>query len=640
MKISHKMKKNTTIFITIVLSSLFFLFLYCFDNKYTYISPQGVNGLLILSESDIENNPIRFLNHGWAFYPNLLLTPEDFKEGDPDYYMRYISIGSNMSLNADSADISPYGSGTYVMHLKLPETISTYALELSEIFSAYKLYIDDKLLLEIGNPDKTNYKDLTQNKIITFEKSGFTTITIAVSNYSHFYGGLVYPPSFGTSDELNLFSLIRLGITITSATMAIITTIICFYLGFKMKQKNTLLFSLLCIAMCFFTSYPLLNNIFILPTFPWRTFELTSGIVIMLLIFILHNRMCNTKPIIAFISNTLIGLFCIITLLFGIFSYTLQNWMISFYSNLTLYFKLFTATYLIFTSYVTTQKQDVYLKSLLYSSLFFACSCLWDRLLPTYEPILGGWFMEWGALALVFGIGVVILRNIIEAYSYNLTFAEEYRQVNRQLAMQTEYSRQIKEHSDEKRRITHDFRQHLRTITSMAESSKENVILNYLHEVSDVLDTSTSNIKITFCDNPAVDALLSYYFNMATQRNIKIDIMLNIPDNLTLSDVELCTILGNLLENSIEACELLSKDDGMIFLSSKISSQMYFILVENTYDGKSNMINSKFISRKSDKNLHGIGLQSIDKIIKSHNGTIEIYPLEDKFRVAIYIPLN
>lgn len=640
MYIKHSVKKTTTIFIAIAVSSLFFLCIYSFDNKYTYNTSQGVNSLLVLSENDIKNNPVRFLNHGWAFYPGVLLRPTDFKNGDPNYYMRYVSIGSNMSLTTDSTDISPYGSGTYVMHLKLPETVATYALELPEIYSAYRLYVDDKLLLEIGNPDKDTYKDLTQNKIITFEKSGFVTITIAVSNYSHFYGGLVYPPSFGTSDGVNLFNLIRLIITIASITLAIVTAIICFYLGFKMKQQNTLLFSLLCIAMCFFTSYPLLNNIFILPTFPWRTFELTSGIVILLLILILHNRMCNTKPIIAVISNTLVGVFCIITLLFGVFSYTLEPWMIKLYSNLVAYFKFFTATYLIVTSYVTTKKQDIYLKPLLYSSIFFACSCLWDRLLKTYEPIFGGWFMEWGALVLVLGIGVLILHNIIKAYSYNLTFAEEYRQVTRQLVMQKEYSRQIKEYSDENRRITHDFRHHLRTISLMAESSNKNEILTYLTTVTEILNSSKTIATRNFCDNTAVNALLNYYFNMATQKNIMIDIKLNVPNNISLSEVDLCSILGNLLENSIEASELLPQNEGKIFISSKISSQMYFILIENNYDGRSSILNNKLTSRKSDKSRHGIGLQSISKIIERHNGTVEIYPLVDKFRVAIYLPLD
>lgn len=73
-------------------SSLFFLGLYQFNNKYSQNTIQAANGILALSEEELQKSPVRFLVSGWAFYPDALLTPEEIR--DESHYMRYLSIES------------------------------------------------------------------------------------------------------------------------------------------------------------------------------------------------------------------------------------------------------------------------------------------------------------------------------------------------------------------------------------------------------------------------------------------------------------------------------------------------------------------------------------------------------------------
>lgn len=87
--------------LSVLLASLFFSGLYRFNNKYTQHTTQPINGLLILSEADMEQHPSRYLWHDWAYYPNVLLTPADFQDGDPDRYMTYVN------LSPETAWISP-----------------------------------------------------------------------------------------------------------------------------------------------------------------------------------------------------------------------------------------------------------------------------------------------------------------------------------------------------------------------------------------------------------------------------------------------------------------------------------------------------------------------------------------------------
>ena len=99
-------------------SSLFFLGLYQFNNKYSQNTIQAANGILTLSEEELQKSPVRFLVSGWAFYPDALLTPEEIR--DESHYMRYLSIGEQTNFSSP-ANPSPYGCGTYQMTFFLPE---------------------------------------------------------------------------------------------------------------------------------------------------------------------------------------------------------------------------------------------------------------------------------------------------------------------------------------------------------------------------------------------------------------------------------------------------------------------------------------------------------------------------------------
>lgn len=641
-------KKSCAFWLTIIISSLFCLSCYHFDNKYTYPGTQPANGLLAISEEDIKEDPLRFLCRGWAFYPDTLLTPKDFTSGSPSNYMIYTFIGEHTRFDGIGNRNTSHGSGTYVMNLNLPKKLNTYSLEIPEIFSAYKLYINNHLVFQMGNPDPKHYQARTQTQIVSFEASESTTIILAVSDYSHFYSGMVYPPSFGIPSAISLSRDIRLGICLFADTIGIIAALLSLYFGIRMKHKNAILFSVLCFAMCIFTSYPLVHSIASMPVFPLYALELASGQLVTLLVLILHNGICNVMPLYRFISCITAGLFTFLSLLYGLFSAFLTVPIMNIFYVLLFLFKACTALYLLFTAYMSLQARDDDVRPLFYAAVVYAAAFLWDRILPVYEPIHGGWFLEWGSLLLVLSIGYTLWRDVVSAYAYNLTFSEEHRQVTRQLSMQTEYTRQLTEQSEENRRLNHDFRQHLRTIIGIAKEHNDNDIIEYLQQMTKTIQPTIPGNSLFFCQNAAVDALLRYYYGSAKEKGIDITIKLSIPDTLPLSDVETCTIIGNLLENSVEACEReiknftlsSSKKVPSILLRTEDNSQTFFLLMENTYDGKVRRKDSQFLSRKSNELRVGIGLESVRKTLRKYSGTLDIYPMKELFRIGISIPLN
>lgn len=634
-----QVKRIVAFLLTLGLTSLLCVTMYFTDNKYNEEGLRAMDGLLLVRDGDLERHPVSHLVTGWAFFPDALLEPEEFAHGFPDEYMVYTSIGERTRFDLTGDKNDPHGGGSYFLKLSLPDEPQTYAMELPEIYSAYQLYIGDRLVLQMGDPDPAHYTPRTQNHMITFDASGETTILLAVSDYSHFYSGMVYPPSFGTPLAVNMERGLRMGISLFANTLSLLAAALSFYFGLRMKHQNAKLFSLLCVVMCVFTSYGLTHSVLALPVFPWYALEMTSGYLFSLLVILLHNRICDIDPLVRRISVGTAAVFCVAALCYGLFSPWLTVPVMQVFSTLVFGFKAAAAVYLIVTAFLSLKSRSRQAAPLFYASVVYATTFVWDRVFPSYEPILSGWFIEWGSLALVGAIGYTLWRDITTAYANNLIFAEERRLMTRQLAMQTEYAKQLQKSVDENRRLTHDFRHRLHTLEGIATRFGENnELLQYLTE-----DMTAATVPIyskNFCGNVAVNALLQYYSSVMAENQIKENFRLLLPDTLTLSNVELCTVLGNLLENAVEACLRQTDGNRFIKIATTLEETLLILVVENSSDGTYQFEGGRFLSRKPGTLRFGIGLESVRHTLEQHGGTLDVYPMPEQFRVGIILPIQ
>lgn len=631
-------KRIFALFLTVAATSVLCITMFFNDNKYREESPQALEGLLAVEEDSLEAYPIRHLVSGWAFYPDVLLTPEDFTQGNPDRYMFYTSIGEETRFDSTGDRDDPHGSGSYFLRLELPKEKATYALEMPEIYSAYKLYVGERLVLQMGDPEPDSYTPRTQNHMITFEASGSTSILIAVSDHSHFYSGMVYPPAFGTPLSINTTRGLRMGIALFVDTIALLAAVLALYFGLRMRHQNAKLFSLLCIVMCVFTSYSLLHSILALPVFPWYAVEMTSGYLLSLLLVILHNRICDINSLVRRISTGVAAVFCIIAFSYGMLSAWLTVPVMRTFSVLVFIFKASIAAYLIITAFLSLKSSGRQVAPLFYASVVYATTFVWDRIFPAYEPVRSGWFIEWGSLALVGAIGYTLWRDITTAYQNSIVFEQEHRMMTRQLAMQTEYARQLQKSNDENRRLTHDFRHRLHTIEGIASQYGENnEILRYLSENEAIAANPAYNRS--FCSNVAVNALLQYYTAVTAEHRIEANFQPIIPEKLQISDVALCTVLGNLLENAVEACLRQTEGNRYIKIFADLTEKTLFLVVENSADGNYRQEGGRFLSRKPGKPRFGTGLESVQHTLEQNGGTLDAFPEADNFRAGITLPL-
>lgn len=628
------LKKYIVLLLICLCASLFFLGLFHFDNKYQQGTVQAANGVLALSEEDLEAAPLRYLVNGWTYYPNALLTPEDIQKSD--HYATYLSIGEQTHFT-DSTGQSPFGCGTYQMTFYLPHRQSGYALEIPEVFSAYRLYLNNQLVLQMGDP--TAGTSSIQNRMVTFEGGTPVTLTLAVRNYAHFYGGMIYPPAFGTMIAVNTVRGIRLVVALFGATLTLLFALLSFYLSWRMKQKDALLFATICLTMGSMVCVPVWHMLVALPIFPWYALELGTIYLLLLLIVLLQNRLCQSHFLPMAISNTIAALFFLGALGYGFLSSHLNITALKLFSAAVFCYKIFLSGYLLYISLRAVQKGKTTDHTIFYANVIATFAVVWDRLRPNYEPIIGGWFIEWGIFFIVVAIGASLWHNVVAGYSNSLIFDEERKQISRQLAMQTEYNRQNSTAIEENRRLIHDIKHHLRTIDHLATTQRQSELCRYLSQVEQQVTTTSNAVQPPYCSHPAVNALIGCYAGMAQQHQTDFQVQLELSDNVSLSDVEWCTLLGNLLDNAVEACARQQQEPRRILVAGALHGNQYFLKVENTYDGKIIPDHHRLLSRKGRSPYHGIGLSSVQQIIDAHNGELDIMPGNKSFIVGITLPL-
>ena len=100
----------------------------------------------------------------------------------------------------------------------------------------------------------------------------------------------------------------------------------------------------------------------------------------------------------------------------------------------------------------------------------------------------------------------------------------------------------------ETRRLRHDFRQHLRVLGGLAAQGDMAALTEYLKEVG---GAERDEVRFIFA-NPSLNALAGYYDTMARERGVKLEWSVSMPAELNISDVELCVLLGNLVENAVD----------------------------------------------------------------------------------------
>ncbi len=184
----------------------------------------------------------------------------------------------------------------------------------------------------------------------------------------------------------------------------------------------------------------------------------------------------------------------------------------------------------------------------------------------------------------------------------------------------------------EMRGYKHDFHNHLQTLKGQLEAGEVDRALAYIEQLDNQLMNVDTLLKT---GNVSLDAILSAKIAQAKAEKIAVTVKANVPDTLTISDLELSIIVGNLLDNAIEACRTVPGERFIrIFISIK-GNMLYFSML-NAAGAKRKKTGSLFVTRKD--GVHGFGLRRAEAIIEEHGGWVKYNSENGAFTSEFLVP--
>ena len=178
-----------------------------------------------------------------------------------------------------------------------------------------------------------------------------------------------------------------------------------------------------------------------------------------------------------------------------------------------------------------------------------------------------------------------------------------------------DHYQRMNEVQEKLRILRHDYKYHITAIREMADSGDNEGIIGYLSGIHEQLN---ENEMRDYCSNNVINALLSNYAERCAKSRIKYDVIISLPKTLTIPNYDLCIILGNLLENAVEACEKLTQDK-YVELRLKPLGQQLALMVRNSSFGILSQNDGLPISTKKEG---GHGLRSVKAVVERYDGEL------------------
>ena len=180
----------------------------------------------------------------------------------------------------------------------------------------------------------------------------------------------------------------------------------------------------------------------------------------------------------------------------------------------------------------------------------------------------------------------------------------------------------------------HDYHNHMQTLKAYLSMNQLTEMSEYLDHLEEDLDSIDIAIKT---GNTSVNAILSSKVSIAQRNNINVNCKASVPPQLKISDVHLCTIIGNLLDNAIESCQKLEVDKRFIRIYIGLFKEQLYISVTNSTNQTHRKKLTELITSK--KGEHGFGLRRIDKIVDQYDGYLNRKNEPGVFATEIMLPL-
>lgn len=184
----------------------------------------------------------------------------------------------------------------------------------------------------------------------------------------------------------------------------------------------------------------------------------------------------------------------------------------------------------------------------------------------------------------------------------------------------------------------HDYHNHIQAAGSYLELGKYEELAVYLKELDESLYEIDQIIKT---GNLMADAILNSKLSLMREYQIRTEVTAHVPAQMRITDTELCILLGNLLDNAIEACQKVPEDENrFIRIYMDILQEQFYISVMNGMQGRAVRHGDLFQSTKHGAGFHGFGLRKVNRIVEKYGGFLDRQSEEGVFATEILLPIR
>ena len=238
-------------------------------------------------------------------------------------------------------------------------------------------------------------------------------------------------------------------------------------------------------------------------------------------------------------------------------------------------------------------------------------------MIPIYPTTLytGRVLQGYIVLSIALLVLLFVFNTIFLLMATSLNRNARLRQENQLLSLQQQRYENLKTAIEEARQARHDMRHHLNHISMLAEENDMEALKTYLAQtVSRIPD-----LDMRFCENRAADSVLGYYCALAKREGIPFSAQIDLPQTLSVDEIDMCLVLSNLLENALEASLRTVPARRWMKVNAYVHAERLLLMqVENACDGEIKETNGVF--RSSKRKGNGIGIQSVRHIAEKNGG--------------------
>ncbi len=242
-----------------------------------------------------------------------------------------------------------------------------------------------------------------------------------------------------------------------------------------------------------------------------------------------------------------------------------------------------------------------------------------------------------------FYIVLLLFLFVINVVNYvllgNVLKAEELEQKNQmldnQLIRQKQRYDQLGEAYREIRSFVHDTKKHFNCINECVKRKEYDVITAYTQEAMADLESRYATVN-TGC--LAIDALVSNFMLQTRSKGIQLTTSLKVEaQRVPVSDYHLAIILGNLLDNALNACQG-QLNPKIVLKIQQVENNAFAIYIANTYVPEPD---DKVVQNLDEMDfIHGYGLDNVKKSVRAYNGIMRVKHEQDMYSVAIVFPFD